>query len=132
MKKIEAIIRTEKFNQVRSALDEMGIMGLTSYEVRGRGQQKGLEFTHRAGTYRVDMLPKTKLEVVVNDKDVDRLIEAICRAARTGEIGDGKIFVIPVENAIRIRTGEEGAMALGDEGFRSMTSATNNALKGGS
>jgi nitrogen regulatory protein P-II 1 len=132
MKKIEAIIRTEKFNQVRSALDEMGIMGLTSYEVRGRGQQKGLEFTHRAGTYRVDMLPKTKLEVVVNDKDVDRLIEAICGAARTGEIGDGKIFVIPVENAIRIRTGEEGALALGDEGFHSMTSAANYARKGGS
>jgi nitrogen regulatory protein P-II 1 len=116
MKKIEAIIRTEKFNQVRSTLDEMGIMGLTSYEVKGRGQQKGLEFTHRAGTYRVDMLPKTKVEVVVNDKEVERLVEAICTAARTGEIGDGKIFVLPVENAIRIRTGEEGAVALGDEG----------------
>ena len=112
MKKIEAIIREEKFNQVRLALDEMGIMGLTSYEVKGRGQQKGLEFTHRAGNYRVDMLPKTKVEIVVDDKDVGRLIDTICTVARTGEIGDGKIFVLPVEKAIRIRTGEEGPMAL--------------------
>jgi nitrogen regulatory protein P-II 1 len=112
VKKIEAIIREEKFNQVRSSLDEMGIMGLTSYEVKGRGQQKGLEFTHRAGNFRVDMLPKTKVEIVVDDKDVDRLIDTICRVARTGEIGDGKIFVLPVEKAIRIRTGEEGPMAL--------------------
>lgn len=130
MKKIEAIIRTEKFNQVRLALDEIGIMGLTSYEVKGRGQQKGLEFTHRAGTYRIDMLPKTKIEVVVNDKEVAPLVDIICKAARTGEIGDGKIFVLPVENAVRIRTGEEGAMALGEEGSRPMTLVTERTSRG--
>lgn len=132
MKKIEAIIRTEKFNQVRLALDEMGIMGLTSYEVKGRGQQKGLEFSHRAGTYRVDMLPKTKVEVVVNDKDVERIIAGICEAARTGEIGDGKLFVLPVENAVRIRTGEEGPTVLGEDGIHSVTSISSRTSKGGS
>ena len=112
MKKIEAMIRPEKIEEVRSSLDGIGVIGMTSYEIRGRGQQKGLEFVHRAGTYRVDMLPKIKLELIVNDKDVNRIVEAICKAARTGEIGDGKIFVTPMENVIRIRTGEEGSTAL--------------------
>ncbi len=112
MKKIEAIIRPERFNQVKATLEEMGVSGMTSYEVRGRGRQKGLEFTHRAGTYRVDLLPKTKIEIVIDDGNVDRVVEAICTVGRTGEIGDGKIFVLPVDKAIRIRTGEVDAMAI--------------------
>ncbi|MEM2944262.1 MAG: P-II family nitrogen regulator [Methanomassiliicoccales archaeon] len=112
MKKIEAIIRKERFALVKEELEKTGIPGLTTYEVKGRGQQRGLEFSHRVGTYRIDLLPKIKIEVVVADSDVDRIISSICRAARTGEIGDGKIFVLPVENAKKIRTGESGEIAI--------------------
>jgi len=105
-KKIEAIIRSEKLNPVKSALEEIGVLGITVYEVHGRGEQKGLEFTHRAGKYRVDLLPKTKIEIVVNDTDLQKVIDTVIAAARTGDIGDGKIFVSPVEKVIRIRTGE--------------------------
>jgi nitrogen regulatory protein P-II 1 len=106
MKKIEAIIRPEKLNPVKSAMEEIGIMGMTITQVHGRGEQKGLEFTHRAGKYRVDLLSKTKLEIIVEDDQVDKVVDKIIESARTGEIGDGKIFVSPVEKAIRIRTGE--------------------------
>lgn len=105
-KKIEAIIRSEKLNPVKSALEEIGVLGMTVYEVHGRGEQKGLEFTHRAGKYRVDLLPKTKIEIVVDDADCQRVVDALVASARTGDIGDGKIFVSPVDKAIRIRTGE--------------------------
>jgi nitrogen regulatory protein P-II 1 len=106
MKKIEAIIRPEKLNPVKSALEEMGVRGLTVLEVKGRGEQKGLEFTHRAGKYRVDLLPKVEIDIVVEDSAVDNVISKIIETARTGEIGDGKIFVTPVEKAVKIRTGE--------------------------
>ena len=106
MKKIEAIIRPEKLNAVKSALESIGVMGMTIYEVKGRGEQKGLEFTHRAGKYRVDLLPKIKVEVVVDESAAEMAISKVVEAARTGEIGDGKIFVTSVEKAIRIRTGE--------------------------
>ena len=106
MKKIEAIIRPEKMNPVKTALEEIGVMGMTITQVHGRGEQKGLEFTHRAGKYRVDLLSKTKLDIVVEDDRVDMVVNKIIEAARTGEIGDGKIFVSPVEKVIRIRTGE--------------------------
>ncbi len=112
MKKIEAMIRPEKIDEVKSSLEGIGVIGMTSYEIKGRGQQKGLEFVNRAGKFRVDMLSKMKLELIVDDKDVQQIVETICKVARTGEIGDGKIFVIPMENVIRIRTGEEGPAAL--------------------
>jgi len=107
MKKVEAIIRTEKLRAVKSALEEIGIHGMTVYEVSGRGEQKGLEFTHRAGKFRIDMLPKTKIEIVISDSLVSTVIDGICTSARTGEVGDGRIFVLPVVRSIRVRTGEE-------------------------
>jgi nitrogen regulatory protein P-II 1 len=107
MMRIEAIIRPEKLNAVKSALDEIGISGLTVYEVHGRGEQKGIEFTHRAGKFRIDLLPKTKLEIIVKDAMVQPVCQTICKAARTGEVGDGRIFISPVTKSIRVRTGEE-------------------------
>lgn len=112
MKKVEAVIRPEKLNQVKTALEQIDALGLTVHEVHGRGEQKGLEFINRAGKYRVDLLPKTLIEIVIPDKEVDKVIDAIVQNARTGEMGDGKIFVTPVERCVRIRTGEENDMAL--------------------
>ena len=112
MKKIEAIIRHEKLNQVKAALESIDISGMTVQEVRGRGEQKGLEFINRAGKYRVDLLPKMLVTIVVPDKKADAIVEALIHGARTGEIGDGKIFISEVERCIRIRTGEEGDEAL--------------------
>jgi nitrogen regulatory protein P-II 1 len=112
MKKIEAIIREEKFDSVKVALEENGFVGLTSTEVRGRGQQKGLSLQWRVGEYRVDLLPKIKVEVVVRDADAQRVLDIVCASARTGEIGDGMIFVTPVEEVCRVRTGERGEAAL--------------------
>jgi nitrogen regulatory protein P-II 1 len=109
MKKIEAIIRPEKLNEVKDALDKAGFVGLNIIHVTGRGAQKGIVHGGRGGeTYTVDMLPKLKLEVVVKDSGAQKAVEVIIKAARTGNIGDGKIFIIPVENAIRVRTGEQG------------------------
>ena len=108
MKKIEAIVRQEKLESVKAALEEKGVISMTITEVSGRGSQKGIALQWRAGEYRVDFLPKTKIEVVVDDKTSDLVVATICRIARTGRVGDGKIFVIPVENAVRVRTGEEG------------------------
>jgi nitrogen regulatory protein P-II 1 len=109
MKKIEAIIRPEKLNDVKDALEAAGCVGLNIVHVTGRGAQKGIVHGGRGGeTYTVDMLPKLKIEVVVADADTKRIIDVVLKAARTGNIGDGKIFVIPVEDAIRVRTGEQG------------------------
>jgi len=112
MKKIEAIIREEKLEAVRKALEANGYFGMTVTEVSGRGRQKGIPLQWRVGEYRVDLLPKIKVEVVVLDEDLPRTINAITTSARTGEMGDGKIFVIPVESAVRVRTGEEGDNAI--------------------
>ena len=112
MKKIEAIIREEKLDAIKKKLDELSYVGMTVCEVAGRGRQKGLALQWRAGEYRVDLLPKVKIELVVLDEDVARAVNAIVSASRTGEMGDGKIFVLPVENAVRIRTGEEGVNAI--------------------
>jgi nitrogen regulatory protein P-II 1 len=112
MKKIEAIIREEKLESVKKVLEENGYFGLTVSEVSGRGRQKGLCLQWRVGEYRVDFLPKLKIEVVILDKDVPKISHAIANIARTGEMGDGKIFVLPLDNAVRIRTGEDGDNAI--------------------
>lgn len=113
MKKIEAIVRPEKLNEVKDAIEAAGYLGLNIVHVTGRGVQKGIVHGGRGGeTYTVDMLPKLKIEVVVKDADVDKVIEAIMGAARTGNIGDGKIFVTAVEEAVRLRTGERGEIAI--------------------
>ena len=112
MKKIEATIRPEKLEPVRSALADIGILGMTVTEVSGRGRQMGIPLQWRAGEYRVELLPKIKVEAVVLDEDLGKALNAIVRKARTGERGDGKIFVLPIENAVRIRTGEEGENAI--------------------
>jgi len=113
MKKIEIIVRPEKLNDVKQALDDLGIHGMNVISVTGRGAQRGIVHQGRGGeTVTVDMLPKIKIEVVVADMAVDRVIDAVVKAARTGNIGDGKIFVIPVEEAVRVRTGERGDVAV--------------------
>jgi nitrogen regulatory protein P-II 1 len=112
MKKIEAIIKPFKLDDVREALSEIGITGMTTTEVKGFGRQKGHTELYRGAEYVIDFLPKLKLELVVKDDLVDRCIEAISKAARTGKIGDGKIFVSNVDRVIRIRTGEQGEDAI--------------------
>jgi nitrogen regulatory protein P-II 1 len=106
MKKVEAVIKPFKLDDVREALSEIGITGMTATEVKGFGRQKGHTELYRGAEYVVDFLPKVKLELVVKDEDVDRCVDTITNAARTGKIGDGKIFVTPVERVVRIRTGE--------------------------
>ena len=108
MKKIEAIIKPFKLDEVREVLSELGIMGLTATEVKGFGRQKGHTELYRGAEYVVDFLPKVKLDIVVADAMVDKVIDAITSTAHTGKIGDGKIFVMNVEDAVRIRTGEKG------------------------
>ena len=112
MKKIEAIIKPFKLDEVKEALQEAGIQGLTVTEIKGFGRQKGHTELYRGAEYVVDFLPKVKIEVVLTDDMVDQAVEAIVGAARTDKIGDGKIFVTPVEQAIRIRTGETGIDAV--------------------
>ena len=112
MKKIEAIIKPFKLDEVREALSEIGVTGLTVTEVKGFGRQKGHTELYRGAEYVVDFLPKVKLEVVVADSLLDRAMESIINAARTGKIGDGKIFVTGVEQVVRIRTGESGEAAI--------------------
>jgi nitrogen regulatory protein P-II 1 len=112
MKKIEAVIKPFKLDEVREALAEVGVTGLTVTEVKGFGRQKGHTELYRGAEYVVDFLPKVKVEVVVVDKMVDQAIEAIVKAARTGKIGDGKIFVTAVEYVVRIRTGETNEAAI--------------------
>src|SRR6187551_1723354 len=112
MKKIEAVIKPFKLDEVREALSEMGVNGMTVTEVKGFGRQRGHTELYRGAEYVVDFLPKAKVEVAVADDLVERAIEAITAAARTGKVGDGKIFVIDLEQALRIRTGEAGDNAL--------------------
>jgi nitrogen regulatory protein P-II 1 len=107
MKKIDAIIKPHKLEDVREALNEAGISGITVSEVKGYGRQKGHSETYRGAEYKIDFLPKVKLEIAISDELVDRCIEIIIETAKTGKIGDGKIFVTNLERAVRIRTGEE-------------------------
>lgn len=112
MIKVEALIRPQKLDEVKAALQEIGVSGMTVTEVRGAGKQKGFTQHYRGAEYTVNLLQKIKLEIVVADDAARQITEVIAEAARTGEIGDGKIFLIPVADAIRIRTGEEGDIAL--------------------
>lgn len=112
MRKIEAIIRREKLESVRMALDEKGFVGMTVTEVKGRGRQKGIVQRWRGREYRVELLPKVKLEIVVDDADVETVLKTIVEEAKTGEVGDGKIFISSVEEVIRVRTGERGEKAI--------------------
>ncbi len=112
MKKIEAIIKPFKLDEVKDALIEIGIGGMTVTEVKGFGQQKGHTEIYRGTEYVIDFLPKVKIEVVVKDEDVEKVIDVITKTAQTGRVGDGKIFVIPIDDVVRIRTGERGEVAV--------------------
>lgn len=112
MIKIEAVIRPQRLDEVKTALDDLGVTGMTVTEVRGSGKQKGYTQHYRGAEYTVNLIQKLKLEIVAADHEVDRIVDAISTAARTGEIGDGKIFLSPVLDAIRIRTGERGGDAV--------------------
>ena len=112
MKKIEAIIRPEKVDDVRKALEKAGYPGMTITEVEGHGKQKGVTRQWRGESYKVDLLPKVKLELAVSDKDVDKIVSTISSAAKTGATGDGKLFISDLKEAVRIRTGERGEEAL--------------------
>ncbi len=111
-KKIEAIIREEKLNDVKEALRAIGIVGMNVQEIRGHGRQGGIELAGRTGTYQVDMLPKIQVNIILSDHNVEKTIEVIRQAAQTGKTGDGLIFIDPVEEVVRIRTGERGREAL--------------------
>ena len=115
-KKIEAIIRPEKLHIVKNALSDIGIVGLTVIEVKGRGRGIGMELQWRTGKYVVDLLPRVMISIVLSDENVDATVEAIRTAAHTGEKGDGMIFIYPVENVIRISTGEQGREAISYQG----------------
>lgn len=112
MKRIEAIVKPFKLDEVREVLTQLGVSGMTVSEVRGFGRQKGHTETYRGAEYRIDLIPKAKIEVIVADERVKEIVTAITAAARTGTIGDGKIFVTSVDEAVRIRTGETGNQAL--------------------
>ena len=112
MKKIEAVIRPFKLEKVKEALMEEGIRGLTISEVRGYGRQKGHTETYRGSEYRIEFIPKIKIEVVIDDDKIDRIVDAILKTAKTGQVGDGKIFIYDIQEIIRIRTEESGRSAL--------------------
>jgi nitrogen regulatory protein P-II 1 len=112
MKKIEAIIRPFKIDDVREALSEIGVRGMTLTEVKGYGRQKGHTELYRGSEYQIDFLPKIKIEIVASDNQVDKIVDTLIKAAKTGQVGDGKIFVSPVEDAIRVRTEESGDEAI--------------------
>jgi nitrogen regulatory protein P-II 1 len=112
MKKVEAIIRPFRIDDVREALAEVGVKGMTLTEVKGYGRQKGHTELYRGSEYQIDFLPKMKIEVIVADRLVDKVVDTIVKAARTGQVGDGKIFILPVEDVIRVRTGESGEDAV--------------------
>ncbi len=112
MKKIEAIVKPFKLDQVKEALNEIGVKGMTVSEVKGFGRQKGHKEIYRGAEYLVEFVPKVKIEIVVNDDMADRVVETVMNSARTGKIGDGKIFVSSLEEAVRIRTGESGPEAV--------------------
>jgi nitrogen regulatory protein P-II 1 len=107
MKLIKAIIKPERFEPVKNALEEKGFFGLTVTEVKGRGDQKGITLQYRGGAIHVDLIPKVSVEVVAKEQDVETVVEIIIKAARTGKIGDGRIFIFPVERSLKVRTGEE-------------------------
>ncbi|MCX5889093.1 MAG: P-II family nitrogen regulator [Deltaproteobacteria bacterium] len=108
LKKVEAIIREDKLNEVKEALKEMGIVGLNVFEIRGHGRQGGISLVGRSGSYQVDLLPKIQVNIILSEQNLEEVIDAILRSAYTGEAGDGLIFVLPVEEVIRIRTRERG------------------------
>ena len=112
LKKIEAIIREDKLNDVKDALNDIGIRGMNVFEIRGQGRQGGITLAGRSGTYQVDMLPKMQMNIILSEDNVDETIEAILAAGRTGNAGDGLIFVYPVDEVVRIRTGERGHEAV--------------------
>jgi len=112
MKKIDAIIKPFKLDEVKNALNDIGVQGMTVTEVKGFGRQKGIVEVYRGAEYHIQFIPKVKLEIVVNDDIVEQVVQIIQEKAQTGEIGDGKIFVIPVEETVRIRTGERGEGAI--------------------
>jgi nitrogen regulatory protein P-II 1 len=112
MKKILAIIRPDKLEEVKQALEEIGCHGLTIKEVRGRGRQLGITESYRGHDYKVDLLPKTEIEIVTTEDDLENIVQTITKRAQTGDIGDGKIFISPVEEVVRIRTGERGEKAI--------------------
>ncbi len=112
MKKIEAIIRPFKLDEVREALTEIGVRGMTITEVKGYGRQKGHTELYRGAEYKIDFLPKIKIEIVAPDNMVDKIVNAIIKAAKTGQVGDGKIFIYPIEEVIRVRTEETGEDAI--------------------
>ncbi|MBN1188725.1 MAG: P-II family nitrogen regulator [Dehalococcoidales bacterium] len=108
MKKIEAIVREERFHLIKIALEEKGFTSMTVSDVMGRGKQKGLTLKWRVGEHRIGFLPKKKIEIVAEDKDCQSIVDTICERGRTGNVGDGKIFILPIEEVIRIRTGDRG------------------------
>ena|SRR3989304_3408244 len=112
MKKLEVVIRPNKLGDVKSALEALGIVGMTVSDVRGVGRQKGHTEHYRGSEYTVEFLPKVKIEVIIASELTNQAIDAICKSAKTGKFGDGKIFIIPVEEIVRIRTGEVGALAM--------------------
>lgn len=112
MKKIEAIVREDRFHLIKIALEEKGFISMTVSDVIGRGKQKGVALKWRIGEHRIDFLPKKKLEIVAEDKDCQTIVDTICDRGRTGTVGDGKIFIMPVEEVVRIRTGERGMEAV--------------------
>ena len=125
-KKIEAIIREDKFNDVKDMLRKIGIFGLNVTEVRGHGRQGGISLSGRAGDYNIDLLPKYQFNIVLSDHNVEKTVQAIIQAARTGSTGDGMIFIYPVEDVIRVRTGERGHQALM---YENDIDARSNAVK---
>jgi nitrogen regulatory protein P-II 1 len=112
MKKIEAIVREESFNPIKIALEEKGFISMTVSDVIGRGQQKGVSLKWRVGEHRIEFLHKKKIEIVVEDKDLQTVIDTICERGWTGTVGDGKIFIMPIEEVVRIRTGDKGVGAI--------------------
>jgi len=128
-KKIEAIIREDQFNDVKDALRKIGIVGMNVCEVRGQGRQGGIILTGRSGTYQIDMLPRIQLNIILSDHNVDQTVETILNAARSGNIGDGMIFIYPVEEVIRIRTGERGHEAIMYENDIDTRTAENISVK---
>ena len=112
MKKIEAIVREDRFHLIKNALEEKGFISMTVSDVIGRGKQKGVALKWRAGEHRIEFLPKKKLEIVVDDKDCQTVVDSILERGKTGAVGDGKIFILPVEEVVRVRTGETGVEAI--------------------
>ena len=112
MKKIEAIVREDRFHIIKNALEEKGFISMTVSDVIGRGKQKGITLKWRSGEHRIEFLPKKKIEIVVEDCDAEGVVQSICEKGRTGSVGDGKIFILPIGEVVRVRTGEVGAAAV--------------------